>query len=60
MDYEGWLISRGQTDPAKNDDDSKIALRHGGRANALLGDGRVESFRASDIKAGMWTPKAGD
>ena len=60
MDYNDWRIDRDAVKPEKNDDDSYIALRHGGRANALLADGRVVALRLSDIKSGMWTPKPGD
>jgi len=37
-----------------------IAPRHGGKANALLGDGSVRSFHPDDISDGMWTPGPGD
>jgi len=60
MDYASWLISRSQADPTKDDDDSMIALRHGGRANALMGDGRVRALSIEDILEGMWTPQPGD
>jgi prepilin-type N-terminal cleavage/methylation domain-containing protein/prepilin-type processing-associated H-X9-DG protein len=56
MDYNDWEIDRDSSDPAKNDDDSYIATRHDGRANAVLADGRVEALRLGDIRAGMWTP----
>jgi len=58
MDYQDWEIDH---DGKKtDDDDSYIALRHGGRANALLGDHRVRALRIGDIGAGMWTPEPGD
>ncbi len=60
MDYESWLINRTQTDPASNDGDQMIAVRHSGQANALMGDGSVRALSIGDITQGMFTPQAGD
>ncbi|MFO7898124.1 MAG: type II secretion system protein [Planctomycetota bacterium] len=58
MDYAHWRIRRGLD--ANNDPGDYLATRHGGRANALLGDGRVVSLHLEDITPGMWTPEPGD
>ena len=58
LDYCDWEADRDGTDD--DHDNSYIALRHGGRANALLYDGRVEPMSIEDIGPGMWTPTAGD
>jgi len=60
MDYEHWEIDRDDIDVEKNDTEAKIATRHGGRANALCGDGSVRALDIDDITPGMWTPEAGD
>jgi prepilin-type N-terminal cleavage/methylation domain-containing protein/prepilin-type processing-associated H-X9-DG protein len=60
MDYEDWEIDRDGAGVSMNDDDSYIALRHRGGANALMGDGSVRLIRIEEITAGMWTPVAGD
>jgi len=60
MDYTGWEIDRDGEDPDGDDDDGCIALRHGGRANAVFADGRVEALRLEDIRSGMWTPQPED
>ena len=57
MDYTHWRIRRGGT---TDDPDHYIATRHGGRANALLGDGHVDSLRVEEITPGMWTPEHED
>ena len=59
MDYIDWEIDRDGANP-EDDDDAKIALRHGGRANALMGDGSIRALRLEDVKRGMWTPEPGD
>ena len=61
MDYDNWLIRRGTGDPEGDDDDSRIALRHLGRANALMGDGSVRALYLEEITPrGMWTLERGD
>jgi len=60
MDYVDWEIDRDDVDPERNDPDDYIALRHAGRANALMGDGSVRSLRVRDISPDMWTPTSGD
>jgi prepilin-type processing-associated H-X9-DG protein len=60
MDYVDWDIDHDDIDVEQNDTDADIAPRHSGRANALLGDGRVRSFEVDDITPGMWTLEAGD
>ncbi len=61
MDYDNWLIQRGTGDPEEEDDDSRIALRHLGRANALMGDGSVRSLYLEEITPrGRWTLERGD
>jgi prepilin-type N-terminal cleavage/methylation domain-containing protein/prepilin-type processing-associated H-X9-DG protein len=60
MDYESWLITKNHPDPSLNDDDAMIPLRHSGRANALLGDGRVRPLDHDEITPGMWTLDPGD
>ncbi len=61
MDYDNWLIQRGTGDPEEDDDDSRIALRHLGRANALMGDGSVRSLYLEEITPrGRWTLDRGD
>ena len=60
MDYSKWEIDRDDKNVEYNDGIEHIAPRHGGKANALLGDGSVRTFRPGDITDGMWTPGAGD
>jgi len=60
MDYAKWEIDRDDKNVEYNDDVGHIAARHGGKANALLGDGHVRAFHPDDITDGMWTPTAGD
>jgi prepilin-type N-terminal cleavage/methylation domain-containing protein/prepilin-type processing-associated H-X9-DG protein len=60
MDYHNWIIYRGLPDASENDSDAEIQFRHGGQANALMGDGRVRALELSDIQPGMWTPQRGD
>jgi len=60
MDYGHWQIDHDTVDVESNDDESLIALRHSGKANALLGDGRVVLLTVGQIFAGMWTPERGD
>lgn len=65
MDYAAWVVRRGgneegEPDPLLTDADDAIALRHGGRANVLFGDGRVEALELEDFRPGMWTPDPGD
>ena len=61
MDYDNWLIQRGTGDPEEDDDDSRIALRHLGRANVLMGDGSVRSLYLEEITPrGRWTLERGD
>jgi len=55
MDYSHWAIDRDELSPEFNDDDSDIALRHSGRANALFGDGSVRALALEEIRDGMWT-----
>jgi len=59
MDYRDWEIDRDDADPAKNDDDSSFAPRHGGRSNALFADGSVRAVDVDDIPDSAWTPEAG-
>jgi len=56
MDYRCWEIDRDGSNPAYDDTDTDIALRHGGRTNVLFFDGRVQALRAEEITAEMWTP----
>jgi prepilin-type processing-associated H-X9-DG protein len=44
----------------KNDGPELIAPRHGGQANALLGDGSVRPLDPEDVTDGMFTPQPGD
>jgi prepilin-type processing-associated H-X9-DG protein len=66
MDYNGYIIVRGIRDengnlhPGLNDDSSKVALRHGGKANVLFADGTVRALGLSGFSEGMWTPEPGD
>ncbi len=66
MDYHGWVIQRhledqdGLPDGQEADSDVNIALRHGGRANVLFGDGRVEALRLDDFQPWMWTLRSRD
>jgi len=60
MDYAKWEIDRDDKNVEYNDDIGHIAARHGGKANALLGDGHVRAFEPDDITDGMWTPEPGD
>ena len=60
MDYMHWEIDHDEVVPNKNDGPDKIAGRHSGQANALMGDGRVESLRPENVREGMWTPEPGD
>jgi prepilin-type N-terminal cleavage/methylation domain-containing protein/prepilin-type processing-associated H-X9-DG protein len=60
MDYEHWEIDRDDIDVEKNDGPEMIAPRHGGMANALLGDGSVRALDPDDITDGMFTPEPGD
>ena len=60
MDYGHWQIDHDTVDVESNDDESLIALRHSGKANALLGDGRVVPLTVGQIFPGMWTPERGD
>ena len=60
MDYIDWEIDRDKIEPAKNDDDSYIAPRHGGKANCLLADGRVQALYIKECTSGRWTPQPGD
>ena len=60
MDYENWQIDHDDIKPDENDTLDRVALRHGGRANALMGDGRVRALLTEDILEGMWTPQPGD
>ena len=60
MDYEHWEIDHDDTNAAYNDGPESIAVRHDGRANALMGDGHVRAFRPTEILPGMWTAKPGD
>jgi prepilin-type processing-associated H-X9-DG protein/prepilin-type N-terminal cleavage/methylation domain-containing protein len=53
MDYTLSEITR--ENPADN-----IAPRHGGKANILFADGRVEAMEPDAIPAGMWTPESND
>jgi len=55
MDYENWEIDHDEVEVDRNDGPEKIAARHGGRANCLLGDGRVRALRPDDVTAAMWT-----
>lgn len=58
MDYDNWLIDHDDVD--EDDDESKIATRHGGKANALMGDGHVRPLRIEEITDGMWTVEPSD
>ncbi|NQT91342.1 MAG: hypothetical protein HQ559_01175 [Lentisphaerae bacterium] len=60
MDYEHWEIDHDEENPAYNDAPESIAVRHDGRANALMGDGHVRALRPTEILPGMWTAKPGD
>jgi len=60
MDYDSWEIDRDDIDVDNNDTDADIATRHGGQANALMGDGHVRALYPDDITPGMWTPESGD
>jgi prepilin-type N-terminal cleavage/methylation domain-containing protein len=66
IDYDHWVVSRGikaldgTFDPVRNDPPHYVAPRHGGRANILFGNGRVESLRPEDILDRMWTLDAKD
>ena len=61
MDYTHWAITT-------EDSNDCLAPRHGGRANVLFADGRVEALYPEEItdgatqriRAGMLTPQAGD
>ena len=44
----------------KDDPKGHIAPRHGGRANALMGDGAVRALRPEEITDGMWTLEPDD
>ncbi len=58
MDYENWEIDRnGQQ---VDDPPEFIAPRHGGRANVLFGDGRVETIAPEAVRDGMFTVQPGD
>ena len=60
MDYMHWEIDRDGLNPQLNDTVEDIAARHGGKANLLFADGRVEAWLPEDITEGMWTPTRGD
>jgi len=66
IDYDHWVINRGikasdgTLEPFRNDPPHYVAPRHGGRANILFGNGRVESLRPEDIPDRMWTLDAKD
>jgi len=58
MDYCDWEIDH---DGVESDhDDGFVALRHGGRANALFADGTVKPLRIDEITDGMWTVEPAD
>jgi len=58
MDYHDWEIDRdGQ---GADHGDGYVALRHSGKANALLASGRVKALKLDDLEPGMWTPALGD
>jgi len=60
LDYDNWLVRRGTGDPDQEDCNSRIALRHLGRANALMGDGSVRSLYLEEITPrGRWTLERG-
>jgi prepilin-type processing-associated H-X9-DG protein len=60
MDYMKWEIDRDAANPICNDDPFDVAARHGGRANALLGDGSVRTFYPEELTEGRFTPEPGD
>ena len=60
MDYEHWEIDHDRIDTEENDGSHLIAARHGGKANALLGDGSVRPLLPEEVKDGMWTLEPGD
>jgi len=55
MDYEHWEIDHDEVDVEKNDGPEKIAARHAGKANCLLGDGHVRALDPQEITDAMWT-----
>ena len=55
MDYEHWEIDHDEIDVEKNDGPEKIAARHGGKANCLMGDGHVRALAPEEITDAMWT-----
>jgi type II secretory pathway pseudopilin PulG len=55
MDYEHWQIDHDDIDVEHNDDIGQVAARHSDRANALMGDYRVETLPPAEISDGMWT-----
>ena len=60
MDYDNWQIDHDDTSPEENDSLDRNAVRHSGRANALMGDGGVRILSIGQIIDGMWTPEPAD
>ena len=60
MDYEEWEIDHDTIDVDNNDDDSDIAPRHSGRANALMGDWSVRAFYPEEITLENWTVESAE
>jgi len=60
MDYGNWEIDHDEIEVDRNDGPEMIATRHSGRANALMGDGRVRALHPDEISEAMFTLELDD